>query len=291
MRAKWTPERVEQLREWKAAGHTNCEIAAFLHTTTAAVKSAVRAHSLAFATRRRLSAEERAFIAAEYSRLPVCEIARRLGRNRGAIYRLADRMGLASERQFRWTPEAEGRLRELNAAEWTDTAVAREFGCDRKAIGERRRALGLPHRGRGPMSVASIRRGVRRQLDRLGLSHLHELRIEAWRRKARDLGWPASINGRATSLRYLQILELLWTRGPQTRESIARAIGWTKTDQRRLLNSNGKGGSYLAELMRAGLVAHLGRCVGGRGRSRNVYLYMLAAGVEPAPSRSVIDAK
>ena len=214
--------------------------------------------------------------------LPIAELCRRMGRGQASIYGHATRLGLTRKLdRHEWTPKALADLRRLNAAGWSDTRIAHAFECERHTISRMRQALGLPCR------AAEARRGnVGKQLATLGLSAPNQLRLAAWQARAAALGWPATINGRSVNVRHLQILELLWVAGPQTREQVVRRLGMARTRQNHWLASNGPGGSYLAELMRAGLVERsAGRLVAGRGKGRSRYLFALAPGVAPHRER------
>jgi hypothetical protein len=190
------------------------------------------------------------------------------------------KLGLAKNRR-RWDPALEGELRRLNAGGDSDSEIARKLGFERHCIHRQRKRLGLLDQSYGKQSRAAIGAGVRRQLVRLGLERLTDLRIEAWRQLARERGWPVTINGRAVNRRHVQVLDVLWERGPQTRVQLAEAIGMkVHADQKKVLASNGEGGSYLAELMRAGLVISLGRVVRTGGQGKNVHLYALDPSIE-----------
>ena len=100
----------------------------------------------------------------------------------------------------------------------------------------------------------------------------------------------------------MQILELLWQRGPVTREEIGAALGLRKI-ARRIGNGrisywypmhcntpgHGADNSYTADLLRRGLIISLGRIVrnkppGARtGQGRNTVLYSLPLNIERKP--------
>lgn len=97
----------------------------------------------------------------------------------------------------------------------------------------------------------------------------------AFRRYAASSGWPEDL-----APREVHILEVLSASDPMTRPEIARAIGMPWIGSRRSLKGNTPGGSYLASLMRRGLVASLGRVVRGQGRGHSLHLYTLAIDAE-----------
>jgi hypothetical protein len=124
---------------------------------------------------------------------------------------------------------------------------------------------------------------TRQQLQRAGLPSIGHLRVEAFKKYARDHGWPEDLQ-----VREVQILNAMWDRGPMTRREIAAAIGMPWKGTRKSLMGNRIGGSYLATLMRRGMVVNLGRIVkhpdagkGGRaGQGKNCCVYSLSPTVQ-----------
>lgn len=167
----------------------------------------------------------------------------------------------------------------MNAEGISDSEIARRTGYDRHTIGKHRRRLGLPDQSKGTQARAAIAAGVKRQLLRLGIPALSQLRVEAWRKSARDLGWPETIDGRPVNRRELAILEAFRLRGPMTRIQLAESIGMEWLGSRRSMKCRGRGGSYLAGLMRAGIVVSLGRAMKGEGKGSTT-IYSLALEVE-----------
>jgi general secretion pathway protein K len=98
--------------------------------------------------------------------------------------------------------------------------------------------------------------------------------VVAYRKFARERGWPEALRPRE-----VQFMDFLYEKGPNTREAIARGIGWNmERGQRYYLNCGHSGrGSYLANLLPAGLVHRLaGRIVKGeRGRGSSRFLYAI----------------
>lgn len=232
--------------------------------------------------RRVWSAAECAELRRLYREEPTAELAARLGRPVGQVHRKAVHLGI-SARVPHWRPELDAELARLNAAGESDAAIGRVLGYSRHCVGRHRRRLGLPDRSSGPQARRAVSEGVRRQLGRLGLPSLAALRLDTWRRQAVARGWPETINGHPISPRYVQILDALYEHGPQTKRQLAERIGWGWKGSRRTLASNGGGGSYLAELIRDGLVVNLGRCVYQGGKGRNSCLYALDMSVERVP--------
>jgi hypothetical protein len=230
-------------------------------------------------TRRFWTTAEDEFVAANYERSSATEIGKRINRSTRAVYNRAILLGLTGERRA-WTDADDAELKRLNAEGWSDTQVGVRMRRERHIVSAYRKRLGLPSHAYGEKAIESVRAGVRKQLDRLGVRDMARLRLASWAERARQRGWPDRINGRPINLRFVEILDLLYEHGPQTRRGIAERLDMKTQNQRKLLNSRGKGGSYLAELMRAGLVANLGKIVKGQGKGRSVNLYCLSLDVE-----------
>jgi hypothetical protein len=209
-----------------------------------------------------------------YGKVKPHEIAVRLGRTRSSILNAArvhnlGRTHVITDRKFL------GKLRRLNKAGLSDSDIALQFACDRHCVSRHRRHLNLPSQARGARWIEEIRAGTKRQCEAAGVRSLGELRALSHRIRAIKAGWPTTVR-----LRGLEILELLEKHGPMTRRQIIDALGMTWRGVRRSLKSNGPGGSYLAELMRLGLVVSLGRQIKGQGKGKSVHLYSIALGAE-----------
>jgi len=108
------------------------------------------------------------------------------------------------------------------------------------------------------------------------LSSLAEERIEAYRARAQAAGWPAWLTPRC-----VQILNLLWVRGPMTRLELIRAmyphltdLGNLRINKKMHCNLEGGGGSNLSALRRAGFIYRVrkaARVTGRQGKSVDVY--------------------
>jgi hypothetical protein len=221
------------------------------------------------------------FLRHNYGRHPASWIARAMCRTAKSIYQRADLLGLTQGHAPLWSADEDARLVELNAAGNSDTEIARLMSRERHTITKHRHRLGLPDQSKGPQARAAVAAGVRRQLDRLGIATMNQLRVESWRKLAREHGWPDTINGRTVCHRHIQILDALWGHGPQTREQLAERIGLPWHGSRHTFKTKGRvGGSYLAELAHAGLVMRLGKIIAGQGKGHSVNLYALALDVE-----------
>jgi len=206
-----------------------------------------------------------------YPRHAAPEIARLLGRTAANVYRAVARFRLTTQRRMRWTPQAEQTLRDKHAEGLTDTEIAPLLGCDRHAVGKRRRRLGLPDNAFHERRRARVRERTAAQLRAAGLSSMGQLRAEAYRRYARECGWPDDVRPRG-----VQILNALAAAGgPLTRRQIADAVGVPWKCTRNSLASNDAEGSYLAHLAARGLVTRLAKACTvrnqGKGASRDLY--------------------
>lgn len=231
--------------------------------------------------RRPWTALESARVRRDYGRMPVTQIAAALRRTPSSVYQHARLLGLTKSPWIDWA-RLDTELRRLQAQGWTDREIAVELRriagreIARKTVGNRRGALGLPHNGFSEHSRRTVATKTRKQLDRAGVATLAELRVKAWGDAARRCGWPRNLRPR-----HVQILNVLYQRGPMTRRQIADAVGMTWKGSRKSLVSNDPEGTYLWHLVRRGLVVRLPRMVKGIGKGRSTHLYTLALGVAP----------
>lgn len=244
---------------------------------------------------RRWTEEELAILRRDYGTRAAEDIAAQLQRGLSAVYLAARNIGL-SDSIRPWSEEEYAKLKAMNAEGWPDTHVAKELGRDRHAVSARRKSLGLPSHMKGEKWRQAISAGVKRQCERLGLSSPTELRTAAFRRFARESGWPEDLRPRE-----VQILNVLADRGvPMTRFELAQAIGM-RTDRTgnrgnhvtlELLTGNGPGGTYTASLMRRGMLLKLQRAVSGFGQGKNRDLYFLGpAALAILAERAGLEAK
>lgn len=195
------------------------------------------------------------------------------------VYSLIHRIGCPRKWPC-WPPAILDRIRELHATGLTDMDIARRMPEMGKDADRRRRAVSLlrAERLKLPINAAAVldakRRAQRTQFARLGIKNGGELRALAYRKYARENGWPEDLRPRA-----VQVLNLLAEKGAMTRLAIHAEIGMSlkriNESQRHALSSNDAEGSYLAHLMRRGLVVPLKRAVKGKGRGKSHGLYML----------------
>jgi hypothetical protein len=224
---------------------------------------------------------EDAFLRRHRGRLTTVEIARRLERGKSGVYRRVVKLGMARKRPFRWTVRIKATVAGLHRRGWSDTEIAAAVGiADRHTVARWRRRRGLQANIWSEHLREKTRQNTRQQLRRAGVVTLKDLQRAAWARRARALGWPEDLRFRA-----VEILEVLWQRGPMTRRQIAACVGMPWKGPRKSLHSNDREGSYLAYLMARGLVVCQKRVLQQGGQGKNVSLYMLPLGVEPGPSR------
>ena len=178
-------------------------------------------------------------------------------------------------------------IRAQHASEWSDTEIANGWNernpqqqTHRRAVGEYRKWMGLKTNGpRTERYRRRVRAKTAEQLAAIGVTTLADLRAMRYREFARQRGWPEDLRPRE-----VQILDLLYEQGPNTRRGIAEGIGWNmERGQRALLACKYGRGSYLANLMHRGLVVRMGRVVKGDGIGKNVYLYGVPANIKRGP--------
>jgi hypothetical protein len=274
MTRPWQRGEKANLRRWYGA-ITVAEIGARLARTTDSVRNMAR--GLGLRTRRYWPKDQLRQLRRLYGRVPGPELARRLGVSLKRLHNAAKRHGLTAER-FAWTAAAERRLKELHGQGWSDTEIAREFGCERHTVSACRERLGLPAWYGTPGSPwhehrkTQVRERTAAQLKAAGCASLGELRRKAYRDYARANGWPEDLRPRA-----VMILNALAAKGPMTREQIAAAVGMPWKGSRKSLVSNDPEGSYLGNLQARGLVCYLHRSApsGRQGGGRIPGLYML----------------
>lgn len=249
------------------------EMATAVGRSACAVKTRIAKLGLSRSGRRQFTAAEDAVIRARYLDETAEAIARDLGRSAHSVHYRARVIGLHKERRFGQV--IIDAVREHHGKGWSDSEIAAAVGCTRKSVSAQRIALGLPANDRSEHLRDRVKRATRRQLDSAGLNSLADLKREVVRKRCRDAGWPEDLRQR-----HLDILNALWDRGPMTRREIADAVGMPWKGTRSSLTSNDPEGSYLAHLIRRGLVISFKRAAMGQGRGRSCNVYSLALDVE-----------
>jgi hypothetical protein len=216
------------------------------------------------------------------------ELARQLGRSETSVHQARHKMGL-SRKVSPHGAEFEAFVREKHAMGWSDREVAEAWTkrwpdcrpCERHSVGVARARLGLPDNALSEHRRRLVAQKTAEQLKGAGLPSIGHLRVEAFRRRAIEAGWPEDLGPR-----HVQILNALWDNGPMTRRELAAAIGMPWKDSRASLRSNDPEGTYLAHLIRRGMVVCMKRVVqrkvpGPRsGMGTNVSLYCLSPTIE-----------
>lgn len=209
-------------------------------------------------------------------------IADRLNRSLRSVYMRANDLDLSARRDKRLIAERRRRIRVWLAHGYSDSEIAAKLGVNREVVRDHRTRMRLPANGRNERYRRRVAEKTRQQCQASGVSSLAEIKAIEVRKLAEKYGWPSSL-----SMRSIQIVQLLYTHGPMTRRQINDAIGmkW-RSSRKALSNSWVPGGSYLAELQRAGLVARLPRAVSGKGRGSSKDLYFVAIEVQPCPKET-----
>jgi len=223
----------------------------------------------------RWTEEEFTILRTLYHRVPASEIARRLGRTKRSIHGAAWERGLTRHRKPIDYSVLRPLIRRLNKQGFTDTEIAGQSGHDRHVVSAERKALGLPCQVWSGRRIEKVRAKTRAQCAAAGVANLGQYRALVLRVRAIRAGWPSDLRWRS-----VQILELLGERGPMTRRELAEAIGMPWRGSHTSMKSKDPGGTYLAALIRRGLVVRLGRVAKGKGRGSSVNLYSLALDAE-----------
>lgn len=223
---------------------------------------------------RRWQETEIDYLRRHYGKRPAKEIASELGRPLHQVYGAADRYGL-SEPQRGLPDEFHSILRLFHERGWSDAEIAefwqlQGWPFDRRSICDHRRALGLPSNALSERRRRRVAAKTREQCRQAGLRSLAEVRCQAFERFARARGWPADLPPRC-----VQMLDVMYERGPMTRRQLAAAIGMPWKGSKKTMVGSVPGGTYLAFLMRRGLVVKFRKVVKQPGSGRNVDLYQL----------------
>jgi hypothetical protein len=243
-------------------------------------------------SRRRWQAFEDVYLRRYYRKLPMATLVSDLQRSRSAIYQRAKALGVVADRQCATEEQIRQALRTHHPAGWSDTEIAKALAeqlgwpVNRHRVGVVRRRMGLPTNRGSEHQRKRVAVKTAHQLRAAGLQSIGQLRVEAFNKWKRELGWPETL-----TIRAVQAVELFYERGPMTRLQLCAAMGIDKKARLKRTEpiSNAKGGTVLAELQRAGLVMRLAKQVKSgrdrRGGVRKVDLYLLCPGVEPNDQR------
>lgn len=217
------------------------------------------------------------------------EIAAALNRQVCSVYRKASKLGLQKPMRVVSDITIHAAINRWHPLGWSDAEISewlcKEFACgvDRHRVGViRRTVLKLPNNSLSEHRRQRVAEKTREQIAIAGLNSLADIRLQRWNKWKRELGWPEHL-----TIRAVQSLEMFYRHGPMTRLQLCAALGINKKKRlkRTEPTSNAKGGTVLAELMRAGLLLRLKKAVrigrDRRGGNRMVDFYMLNPGVMP----------
>lgn len=283
----WTAQLDEQLTMSWGAGIKTSQIAANLRKTVSSIRSRAKKLGLRRPGRHVFTEDERQLVRTNYKARGGPWCARQLGLSVTRVRSVALRMGIGDQVPRIDYEDLDRFIAKKNAAGWSDTEIAAVYrrpgrvgGMDRHTISDRRRRLGLPDQARSDRQRRKIGLKARVQCRRAGVRNLAEIRVLAYRRFAKGHGWPEDLRPRA-----VQILDALWQLGPMARPEIAAAIGMPWKGSRKSLVSNDPEGTYLAHLIKRGLVVALKRArkVTGRGRGHSMDVYAIPLHVERGP--------
>lgn len=280
----WTADEDRLLRVLHAQGKSRDEMSAAIGRSESGVKT--RLARLGLTKDRRFTDAEKQFVIDSNGTLTADQIATHLGRSRSSIHQVRDRLGLC-DRQRDGRPLQEF-IREKHPLGWSDAEVAAAWNAanptesvSREWVTEvRRDKCGLPHNAYSTHRRQKVAEKTREQLAAAGVNSLAEVRRLAFDQFATRHGWPADLRPRA-----VQILDLLYQKGPHTREQIAEAIKMPWKGSRKSLCSNDPEGSYLAHLIARGLVVASKRAhkVHGQGSGKSCDVYAIAPHVTRGP--------
>ena len=233
--------------------------------------------------RRFWTEKESKYVCRWYLKKDSVQIAKDLNRSLKAVYFQAKKLGLTTKRSAKQVQRRRETVRKYHAKGWSDSEIAKIVRLERRTVGEIRLKLGLPSNRGNERHRRRVAATTKLQLKKAGLNSLAEVRSQAFKKFIVSLGWPPTLSTRAA-----QIAHSLWKLGPMSRKQIAAVNDFTWRGSRQSLTSSTAGGSYLAELQRAGIVVRLGRVIAPGGSGRNCYLYMIAPEICPshqAPSQ------
>jgi len=220
--------------------------------------------------------KDEATLSQSYKRKAIADLASHLSRTVAAIHQKANALGLNEKRDKAEIENRKAKIRKLIAQGLSDSEVAGRLKMKRRALSEMRCRMGVLANGRNERYRRRVAKKTKAQCKAAGVSSLAEVRAKRFDEFVADLGWPG------LSVRAAQIAESLYRLGPMTRKQICKAIGmpWKGT-KKSLSAAYRPGGSYMAELQRAGIVVRLRAAITHKGSGRSEDLYMIGLDVEP----------
>ena len=227
------------------------------------------------------TAAEDAMMRRRYGSVTCADLARELGRTTRSVYQRANKLDLVKRQNILTDQQIRRAVRQYHPRGLSDAEIAdvlrRSTGLqtDRHRIGKIRRSMKLGNTRLSAYQRGRVRDKTNEVLAAKGLQSLAEERAAQHLQFIRSLGWPDSL-----SLRSALVATLLWQRGPMTRLDICAALG-LQNPHRTDPKSNRRGGTAMAELVRAGIAITLPKAKRGKGRGRSVNVYLIAPGVVP----------
>lgn len=222
------------------------------------------------------TSKDDAFLKRSYKRKPIAEVAARLFRSISSVYQRANKLALNERRDKDEISKRKEKIKSLIGQGLSDSEVASVVKMDRRALTEMRNRMGVSANGRSERYRKRVAEKTKKQCEEAGVKNLAEIRAKRFSEFVQSVGWPG------VSVRSAQIAEALYQRGPMTRKQICEAIGMPWRGSRKsLATSRVPGGSYMAELQRAGLVVRLESAITHRGKGNHEDLYMIGLDVEP----------
>jgi hypothetical protein len=281
---RWTEAEIEFVKA-RVGKMEHVDIARQLGRTHQAVKAfALRC---GFLTRSRLTEKEKEEIKRRLrAGETLVSIAAASKRSMQPILKIKNELGLV-RRLVPMDGEFMDFIRQGNRLGWTDIEITCAYQklfpgyaiIDRHTTSKYRRQMELPDNRTSPHMIARVRENTRRQCAAAGVLHLGELRAVVLRSRVEKSGWPKDL-----LFRQVQILDALYERGPMTREEICAAIGMRWKGPKTEMIANGRGTTYLSDLMRRGLVTSLGRKFNTGGKGKNTCIYSVPIWIERSAS-------
>lgn len=216
-----------------------------------------------------------AFLTGAYKRTPTYDIASRLGRTVKAVHQRADKLGINEKRDEAEIKRRKAQIRQLIKQGWSDSEVASKLNMARRSLTNMRSSMGVPANGRSQRYRQQVSKKTIEQCKNAGVKNLGEIRAKRLKAFSTSLGWPG------LSVRAAQIAEALYRLGPMTRKQICQSIGMPWRGKKSLSSNRSPGGSYTAELQRAGIVVRLAKAITHKGKGNHEDLYMIGLEVEP----------
>lgn len=159
-------------------------------------------------------------------------------------------LGIAGRRPNGYvSPDEEATIRRLAAEGYSITAIGERIGINRHFVSDAMRRLGIRVNRHGPHFHDHHRAMQSKQRSTLGITNPAELRALAYRRFARERGWPEDL-----SPRQVQILDALYDHGPMGRRQMCELIGMRWIGRKSMSGARLPGNSYLADLLLRGVV-------------------------------------